>query len=150
MEPILSIVSEIYSLYDTVKDNKETCRRVLERVKSLEQLVQSIKTRHTVSVSAEVERSLKEVNDILKAGQELIKKCTTANLFRRIITAYKRKEDLKILIERINDGFRQLAVAMQLEQGHSIYKVYKEVSREKDDEDARRKDDKTLKDCERN
>ncbi|KAG7219224.1 hypothetical protein INR49_019246 [Caranx melampygus] len=145
-ETILSIASEIHKLYETVKDNKETCHRVLERVKSLEQLAESIKKRDTVRVSEEVERSLKEVIDILKAARELVKKCTTDNWFKRVTRAFKRKEDLRILIERINDGFRQLSVAMQLEHGTGIYMVYEKVSREKDDEAARRKDDKALKD----
>lgn len=146
---ILSIASEIYELYQTVKDNKETCQRVLDEVKSLEHLVESIKKRDTVRALEVVERTLKEVVDILTAGRELIRKCTTDNWFKRVVKASKRRESLKILIERINNGCRRLDISMNLEQGTAIHMVYEEMSRKKDDE-AARKDDKALKECERN
>lgn len=146
---ILTLASEIYELYEAVKDNKETCQRVLVEVKSLERQVKSIKKRDTVRALEDVERTLSEVVDILKAGRELIRKCTMDNWFKRVVKAYKRKESLRILIERICSGLQRLQISMNLEQLNAIHTVHEEMSRKEDDE-AARKDDKALKECERN
>ncbi|XP_056243905.1 mixed lineage kinase domain-like protein [Seriola aureovittata] len=146
VEPILTIVSEIYTLIQNVKANKKSCRRVFGRVQSLEQLVKSIQQRGTVQVSDDVEKALKELNGVLKSAQTIIDKYASSNWVKLILKSSSHKEEFIIVNERLNETFQLLSGALQLEQGNALYMVYVEVSKKKDDEDAGTEDDAELKD----
>ncbi|XP_014829976.1 PREDICTED: mixed lineage kinase domain-like protein [Poecilia mexicana] len=145
VEPILSITSQIYTLVEKVKANKKRCCRVLERVKALEDLVKSIKQRNEVNHSAEVETSLKGLSITLKSAQELIEKYTLSNLVKRILKSSSHGDEFNSVNERLNDAFQSLALALQLEHGNQLFRVFEQISRQKEDEADSREDDAELK-----
>ncbi|MEQ2226928.1 hypothetical protein ILYODFUR_032410, partial [Ilyodon furcidens] len=145
VEPILSIASQIYTLVGNVKANKKRCYRVVERVKVLESLVKSIKLRDALEHSAEVENSLKGLSITLKSAQGLIEKYTLANLVKRILKSNSHGDEFNSVNERLNDAFQSLALALELENGNQVFKIFELISRHKEDEEDRREDDAELK-----
>ncbi|KAK5617332.1 hypothetical protein CRENBAI_007592 [Crenichthys baileyi] len=145
IEPILSIASQIYTLVENVKANKKRCYRVVERVKVLESLVKSIKQRDAFEHSAEVEKALKGLSITLKSAQGLIEKYTLANLVKRILKSNSHGDEFNSVNERLNDAFQSLALALELENGNQVFKVFQLISRHKEDEEDRREDDAELK-----
>ncbi|XP_040895169.1 mixed lineage kinase domain-like protein [Toxotes jaculatrix] len=145
VEPILSIASQIYTLVETVKANKKRCHRVSDRVKALVDLVKSIKQRQGVQASADVEKTLKELSITLKSAQQTIKKYASANWVERILNSSSHGDEFNSVNERLNDAFQVLSVALQLEHGNGLYKVFELAYREKEDEEDGRKDDEELK-----
>ncbi|KAM4734172.1 mixed lineage kinase domain-like protein [Anableps anableps] len=145
VEPILSIASQIYTLVENVKANKKRCCRVVQRVKTLEDLVKSIKQRDAVEHSAEVENALKGLSITLKSAQGLIEKYSLANLVKRILKSSSHGDEFNSVNERLNDAFQSLALALQLEHGNQVFKVFEQISRQTEDEVDSREDDAELK-----
>lgn len=143
VDPILSIASQIYDLVENVKANKKRCRRVCNRVKALEELVKSIK-----QTSPEVEKALRELSVTLQSAQELIRKYASANLVERILHSSNHGDEFNSVNERLNDAFQVLSGALQVEQGNMLYEVFKQTTREKEDQLDGREDDAELKTCE--
>ncbi|XP_041795371.1 mixed lineage kinase domain-like protein [Chelmon rostratus] len=145
IDPILSVASQIYTLVENVKANKKRCQRVSHRVKTLEELVRSIKQREQGQTSADIEKALKELSITLKSAQELIKKYTLANWVERILNSSSHGDEFNTVNERLNDAFQVLSGALQVDQGNMLYQVFELTSREKEDEVDRREDDTELK-----
>ncbi|XP_038130207.1 mixed lineage kinase domain-like protein, partial [Cyprinodon tularosa] len=145
VDPILSVAERIYTLVEKVKANKKRCSRVVKRVKALEGLVKSIKQRDAVDRSAEVENALRGLSFTLKSAQELIEKYTSANLVKRILKSSSHGDEFNSVNERLNDAFSSLSLALQLEHGNEVFKVFDLISRQKEDEDDSKEDDAELK-----
>uniref|UniRef100_A0A3Q4I5T1 Mixed lineage kinase domain like pseudokinase n=1 Tax=Neolamprologus brichardi TaxID=32507 RepID=A0A3Q4I5T1_NEOBR len=143
VDPILSIASQIYDLVENVKANKKRCRRVCNRVKALEELVKSIK-----QTSPGVEKALRELSVTLQSAQELIRKYASANLVERILNSSNHGDEFNSVNERLNDAFQVLSGALQVEQGNMLCEVFKQTTREKEDQLDGREDDAELKTCE--
>uniref|UniRef100_A0A3P9CGS6 Mixed lineage kinase domain like pseudokinase n=1 Tax=Maylandia zebra TaxID=106582 RepID=A0A3P9CGS6_9CICH len=140
VDPILSIASQIYDLVENVKANKKRCRRVCNRVKALEKLVKSIKR-----TPPGVEKPLRELSVTLQSAQELIRKYASANLVERILNSSNHGDEFNSVNERLNDAFQVLSGALQVEQGNMLYEVFKQTTREKEDQLDGREDDAELK-----
>ncbi|XP_035770061.1 mixed lineage kinase domain-like protein [Neolamprologus brichardi] len=140
VDPILSIASQIYDLVENVKANKKRCRRVCNRVKALEELVKSIK-----QTSPGVEKALRELSVTLQSAQELIRKYASANLVERILNSSNHGDEFNSVNERLNDAFQVLSGALQVEQGNMLCEVFKQTTREKEDQLDGREDDAELK-----
>ncbi|XP_005946794.1 mixed lineage kinase domain-like protein isoform X2 [Haplochromis burtoni] len=140
VDPILSIASQIYDLVENVKANKKRCRRVCNRVKALEKLVKSIK-----QTPPGVEKPLRELSVTLQSAQELIRKYASANLVERILNSSNHGDEFNSVNERLNDAFQVLSGALQVEQGNMLYEVFKQTTREKEDQLDGREDDAELK-----
>ncbi|XP_069018883.1 mixed lineage kinase domain-like protein [Embiotoca jacksoni] len=145
VDPILSIASEIYKLVENVKANKRSCHRVSDRVKALEELVQSIREREAVNTSAEVKKGLEELTITLKSARELIRKYTSANWVKRVLKSSSHGDEFNSVNERLTDAFQVLSGAQQVEQGNLLYNVFQITSRVKEDEEDRREDEAELK-----
>lgn len=145
VKDILSLAYEIYSLVENVKANKKRCQRVSERVKALEGLVRSISQRDAVQSCDQVEQALTGLSITLKSAQELIKKYIAANLVKRILKSGSHGDEFNSVNDRLNDAFQSLALALQLENGNAVYKVFEQNSRLKEDEVDRKEDDAELK-----
>uniref|UniRef100_A0A3Q2DQL0 Mixed lineage kinase domain like pseudokinase n=1 Tax=Cyprinodon variegatus TaxID=28743 RepID=A0A3Q2DQL0_CYPVA len=145
VDPILSVAERIYTLVENVKANKKRCSRVVKRVKALEGLVKSIKQRDAVDHSAEVENALRGLSFTLTSAQELIEKYTSANLVKRILKSSSHGDEFNSVNERLNDAFSSLSLALQLEHGNEVFKVFDLISRQKEDEVDSKEDDAELK-----
>lgn len=147
IDPILSVASQIYTLVENVKANKNRCQRVSQRIKSLENLVRSIKKREPGQTSAEGKKALEELSITLKSAHKLIEKYTLANWVQRILKSGSHEDEFESVNERLNDAFQVLSGALQVEQGDLLYQVFELTCREKEDEVDQREDDKELTKC---
>ncbi|XP_037834252.1 mixed lineage kinase domain-like protein isoform X2 [Kryptolebias marmoratus] len=145
VKDVLSLAYEIYSLAENVKANKKRCQRVCERVKTLEGLVNSIEQREAVQSSDQVEKALIGLSITLSSAQELIKKYISANLVKRILKSGSHGDEFNSVNDRLNDAFQSLALALQLEHGNALFKVFEQNSRLEEDEMDGKVDDAELK-----
>ncbi|XP_020787832.1 mixed lineage kinase domain-like protein [Boleophthalmus pectinirostris] len=145
IEPILSIASAIYDLVENVKANKKRCHRVADRVKALEELVQSARKRKAILKSDVVEKGLQELTITLTSARDLIEKYTQASWVQRILKSGSHLDGFTTVNERLNDAFQVLSGALQVEHGDMIYEVFEISHRQKLDEMDSREDDAELK-----
>lgn len=145
IDPILSIASEIYSLVEKVMANKKRCRRVVERVKALAELVQSVRQRDKVLASAEVDKALRELSITLKSAKVLIEKYTQSSWVKRVVKSGSHMDDFNTVNDRLNDAFQILSGALQVEQSNMLRKLFDMSSRQRQDEVDGREDDAEIK-----
>ncbi|KAG8012373.1 E3 ubiquitin-protein ligase RFWD3 [Nibea albiflora] len=145
IEPILSIASEIYSLVEKVKANRERCQRLSCRVKALDDLVKAIKETGQKQTSAEVKQSLMELHITLKSAKDFIEKFTSANCIKRFVSSRSHEDEFGSLNERLNDAFQVLSGFLQVEQRNMLHQVFDQTTRQKEDEVDGRKDNEELK-----
>lgn len=144
VKPVLRLASEIYALVEKVKANKKRCRRVSDRVRALEKLVRSFSRREPGGNSAGVEQALRELSVTLASAQQLIKKYTLSNWVERVLSSRSHGDEFSSVNERLNDAFQVLVGAEQLQQGNLLARVFELSSRQREDEDDRREDDREL------
>ncbi|XP_056138090.1 mixed lineage kinase domain-like protein [Lampris incognitus] len=131
INPILAMVSSIYILSDEVKANRKHCQRVAQRVRALEELVRAVKPEQ---ISPDVNRALEELKITLESTEQLIRKYASSSFLRRIINAYNHGEEFGILNERFNDAYQVLSLALQVDHGDKLNKVFEITSRQAEDE----------------
>uniref|UniRef100_A0A8C6MBC0 Protein kinase domain-containing protein n=2 Tax=Nothobranchius furzeri TaxID=105023 RepID=A0A8C6MBC0_NOTFU len=142
---ILDLAKSIYSLVENAKANKKRCQRVSERVKALESLVKSIEQRSAVQPADDINKALNELSITLTSAYHLIKKYTMSHLVKRILMSSSHGDEFNGVNERLNDAFQNLALALQVEHGNEVYKVFELISRQKEDEVDGKEDDAELK-----
>ncbi|XP_061578693.1 mixed lineage kinase domain-like protein [Cololabis saira] len=142
---ILSAATEIYKLVETVKANKNRCRRVSDRVEALVSLVTSFQERKSVQRSDEVQKTLEELVETLKLAQKVIEKYTSANLVKRILKANTHTDKFEDLNNRLNDAYKVLALALHLEEGNAVRIVFDAIKQMHEDMKDGKEDDAELK-----
>lgn len=145
IEPILSIASEIYTLVEKVKANRERCQRLSCRVKALEKVIKETGKRQP---SGEVEQALRELHITLESAKNFIEKFTSANLMKRIVNSGNHEGEFDIFNERLSDAVQVLSVFLQVEQQNVLDQVFDQTTRQKEDAVDGRKDNEELKKCE--
>ncbi|KAF7645131.1 hypothetical protein LDENG_00209510 [Lucifuga dentata] len=145
IDPILATASSIYSLYEQVKANKERSCRIIRRVKAFEDLVKPIKKVKQAKASKAVEKPLNELYTTLISAEELLRKYTSASWLKRILKSGSYKDDFDNVNLRLADNFEVLVIALNLEHGHMLFKVFDEVSRKQEDVLDGQKDDAEMK-----
>ncbi|XP_033982799.1 mixed lineage kinase domain-like protein [Trematomus bernacchii] len=146
IELIVSIASQIYSLMEKVKANKKRCHRVCDRVKALERLVESIlQQRKKGQTSADVERCLEELSITLQSAKEVMEKYCGASFMMRVLKSGSHEDEFNTLNDLLNDAFQVLSGSLQVEQGNVLLKGFEQSTREKEDEQDRKQDDRELK-----
>ncbi|TMS04997.1 Mixed lineage kinase domain-like protein [Larimichthys crocea] len=142
IEPILSIASEIYTLVEKVKANRERCQRLSCRVKALEKVIKETGKRQP---SGEVEQALRELHITLESAKNFIEKFTSANLMKRIVNSGNHEGEFDIFNERLSDAVQILSVFLQVEQQNVLDQVFDQTTRQKEDAVDGRKDNEELK-----
>ncbi|XP_035985161.1 mixed lineage kinase domain-like protein [Fundulus heteroclitus] len=142
---IVSIASEIYKVVQKVKINKKTCERLRDRVKALEGLVSSIESMEAAQHSAEVKKSLEELNTTLNSAFKVMEIFTRTHWFKSLIKIRSYEEDFKLVNDRLHDNMQNLTTALELKQTHDIVELVKQAFRQRDDEEDRKEDAKELK-----
>ncbi|XP_010748607.2 mixed lineage kinase domain-like protein [Larimichthys crocea] len=142
IEPILSIASEIYTLVEKVKANRERCQRLSCRVKALEKVIKETGKRQP---SGEVEQALRELHITLESAKNFIEKFTSANLMKRIVNSGSHEGEFDIFNERLSDAVQVLSVFLQVEQQNVLDQVFDQTTRQKEDAVDGRKDNEELK-----
>lgn len=146
IEPIFSISSKIYDLVEKVKANKKRCRRVSKRVKSLVQVVESIRDRGATVTSADVTKSLQELCGTLRSAQILIEKYTMAKWIERILKSGSHGDEFDEVHNRLDDAFQVLSLSLQVEQRNLLYKEFKLSTKQRDQD--KKEDRQELQKCE--
>lgn len=145
IDPILSISSAIYDLVENVKANKKRCRRVADRVKALEELVKSVKTRKATLKSEEVGKALRELRFTLISARDHIERYTQASWVQRVLKSGSHMDGFTTVNERLNDAFQVLSGLLQVEHSNMLSQVFELSNRQKQDEMDGQDDEEELK-----
>ncbi|XP_029952568.1 mixed lineage kinase domain-like protein [Salarias fasciatus] len=116
IDPILSLASEIHTLVKNVKDNKDRCLYVSNRVETLEGPVRGIKELGAAQLKdkAMVEITLKDLRDTLQAAKKLIEKYTSANKVKLFFKSSIYGERFTIVNDHLNDASQTLCLALHV------------------------------------
>lgn len=126
---ILSLCKGIIWLASEVKANKKRCRRLSERVKAMEEIVQSIRQRGPRQISSNVNRALGMLTTTLTQAQELVHKCTKT----RFPNLVKCKSEFDSVNENLRDIFQILSGALQVEQGNMMHQLFQDCAEDDND-----------------
>ncbi|KAM9470111.1 mixed lineage kinase domain-like protein [Clarias gariepinus] len=140
IDPILSIAEKLSAVCDEVKANKKRCRRLVQRVSALVELVNAVKHNGLGKNPELVQRGLRELKVTLESAEQVLKKYASSSCLKRIVKAFDLGEEFGSLNERLNDAAQLLSLALQVEQRKRMEEVFKEDKRTKEDEDDRRYD----------
>ncbi|KAI3370729.1 hypothetical protein L3Q82_007107 [Scortum barcoo] len=135
VEPILSIITQIYSLAENVKANKDRCQRVAQRSKALQELVLTIKQRGPGQISTPLENALRELCASLEEAKTLMMKFSQTKGVKSFWKSGSHEEKFNKVNERLTDNFQVLSGALQIEHGTMLSKVYQTVSGRSFDEE---------------
>ena len=125
---IFSVSKTIYEMVENMKTNKERCQRVAQRVKSLEELVLSIKQRGPGQVSPAVVKALNDLWITLISTKGLMNKYSQTKAFKSFLKSKSHEEKFYEMNERLTDHFQVLSGVLQVEHGNMLCKVYDSVS----------------------
>ncbi|XP_074490444.1 uncharacterized protein LOC141767098 [Sebastes fasciatus] len=130
---ILTLSKSIIWMVAEAKANKKRCRRLAERVKAMEELVESIKRRGSGQISTTTNRALWQLYMTLTTAEELVRKSTKTKFLNQL----KCKSEFNSVNESLNDIFQVLSGALQVEQGSVMLRMFQDytVEEEKDDWD---------------
>ncbi|XP_053282864.1 uncharacterized protein LOC128444411 isoform X1 [Pleuronectes platessa] len=128
LSSIFSVCKTIYGMAENIKTNKERCQRVAKRVKSLEEMVLSIKQRGPGQMSSAVVKALNDLWISLISTKELIMKYSQTKAFMSFLKSNRHEEQFNKMNESLTDNFQVLSGVLQVEHGNMLCKVYDSVS----------------------
>ncbi|KAF3706074.1 Mixed lineage kinase domain-like protein [Channa argus] len=131
---ILSICKAIYVMGDKATTNKDYCKRVVQRVKALEELVLTIEKRGPGQISSTVANALTELSHTLDSAMDLVKTFSQSNSVKRFIKSKSHENKFSQVNEKLTQCFQILSGALQIEQGNMLSKVLEVVSEKRQDE----------------
>ncbi|KAK9516151.1 hypothetical protein VZT92_024104 [Zoarces viviparus] len=123
VDPILSLCMGIYQMAENVKANKESCQRVADRVRTLEELVLTIKQRGPGQMSAVVENALKELCNTLALAKRVLIKYSQTKKVENFLKSRSHKDKFRELNNRLTESFQVLSGALQIEQVNMLHTV---------------------------
>ncbi|KAM3609025.1 uncharacterized protein V6R79_008643 [Siganus canaliculatus] len=126
---ILSLSSAIHSLVQNVKENKERCRQIEDRVEALEDLVRSIKEKKPQRISNNVMESLKQLCQSLDAAKTLVTRFGQTKRTQSIVKSHSLKDDFRKMDKRLRDNLEMLVSALVVDQGSVLNNVYETVKK---------------------
>ncbi|XP_026032625.1 rho GTPase-activating protein gacO-like [Astatotilapia calliptera] len=135
-EGILSLTTTIKKMADTMKSNKERCRRITERVKAVERLVLNITQSDPSQISDTVDGALRELYVILNSAKDLIAKFSQTKSVKTFFKAGNIEEKFSEVNQRLTENFQVLSGALQIEHTTMLQKVYEAVSRQNTEEEV--------------
>ncbi|XP_027885747.1 mixed lineage kinase domain-like protein [Xiphophorus couchianus] len=142
VKDIVGVVKTIYELAEKVKANQSRWCRIRERVKALEELVDSADK--NILENEQVQKALEELLHVLKSAQAQIGNYANASCFRHVIKSNSYEEEFDTLNKRLSEVFERLSLALQLDQRSKLFKVFELANRQREDEEDRKKDIKEL------
>ncbi|XP_019216399.1 formin-like protein 2 isoform X2 [Oreochromis niloticus] len=135
-EHILSLTKTIKKMVNTMKSNKERCRRIAERVQAVERLVLNITQSDPSQISETVNVTLKELYTILNSAKDLIAKFSQTKSVKTFFKAGNIEEKFNEVNQRLTENFQVLSGALQIEHTNMLQKVYAAVSRQNTEEEV--------------
>ncbi|XP_005953181.1 formin-like protein 2 [Haplochromis burtoni] len=135
-ERILSLTTTIKKMADTMKSNKERCRRIAERVQAVERLVINITQSDPSQISDTVDGALRELYVILNSAKDLIAKFSQTKSVKTFFKAGNIEEKFSEVNQRLTENFQVLSGALQIEHTTMLQKVYEAVSKQSTEEEV--------------
>lgn len=122
----LSLCKTIYNMVSTVKANKQLCRQLADKVKSLEDLVLSV-SGQSGQVSSPVYKALKKLCENLESARYLTEEFSTMKAFSCFMMSSSMKEKFQDMDKRLSDNLHMLSGALLVEQRKVLHQVYATV-----------------------
>ncbi|XP_068579438.1 uncharacterized protein [Cebidichthys violaceus] len=117
LDMALNLCSTIYQMADNAKANKRNCQHVVQRVKVMEGLVLTLKTKEQDGISPTVENALKDLCSTLKSAKTLMEKFTRNNTLRGLRKSGKDDDQFSNVDERLIDNFQVLSGVFLIDHG---------------------------------
>lgn len=130
IELTLSLIKHVYNAAQTAKANKDRCQLIAKRVKALEEVVLSIRQQGLVAgcISSTTENALKELCTTLVAAKNLMVKHSRDGTVMGLWRAGSNGEKINEINDRLNHSSQVLSMALQIEQGNVLQRVFQTVS----------------------
>lgn len=128
LEHVFSLFKTIYCMAMNIKANKERCTDIAQRVKSIEKLVQTIQQRGPGQISVSVQDALMDLYSTLESVKAWMAKFYQTKRFMSFIKSGSHEEKFNKLDKRLSETFSVLSVALQVEQGDRLDRVYDTIS----------------------
>ncbi|XP_033982804.1 WD repeat-containing protein 87-like [Trematomus bernacchii] len=119
---LIKPVQSIYSMFDKMKFNEQTCPHILERLKALENLALFIQQKESEQLSEDVNEALEKLNKVLLLADELIQKFSECVKVIRAGKSSDYKLEFETLNKSLSDAFVTLSAALHAQQGKMLDK----------------------------
>lgn len=122
----LTMCKSLYSMFSTMKNNKQLYGDLAKKVKALEDQVRTIK-KGSGHIPSGVCRALKALCENLDFAQELMLRYSDISPVSGFVKSKSLKEKFLNVDKRLTDDLHMLSTAMQIEHGKVLHKVYDTV-----------------------
>lgn len=122
----LSLCKTIYSMLGAVKANKQLCRELAHKVKSLEELILSVSGR-SGQISSPVYKAMKNLCENLESARNLMVEFSTMKAFFCFLMSSSVKEKFQDMDKKLSDNLHMLSGALLVEQRKVLDQVYATV-----------------------
>lgn len=122
----LSLCKTIYDMVGAVKANKQLCRELADRVKSLEELVLSVRGR-SGPISSPVHKALEKLCENLESARSLMVEFSSMKTFSWFVKSGSLKAKFQDVDRRLSDNLHMLSGALLVEQREVLHDVYATV-----------------------
>ncbi|XP_033982803.1 mixed lineage kinase domain-like protein [Trematomus bernacchii] len=112
----------IYSMFEKMKFNEQTCPHILERLKALENLALFILQKESEQLSEDLNEALGKLKKVLLSADELIQKFTESLAVTRVVKSSDYKLEFETLNKSLTDAFVTLSAALHAQQGKMLDK----------------------------
>lgn len=122
----LTMCKSLYSMFSSMKNNKQLYGDLAKKVKALEDQVRTIK-KGSGSIPSGVCRALKTLCENLDFAQNLMLRYSKISPVSGFVKSKSLKEKFLNVDKRLTDSLHILSTAMQIEHGKVLHKVYDTV-----------------------
>ncbi|XP_060893126.1 uncharacterized protein LOC132973597 [Labrus mixtus] len=124
IENVFSLFKTIYCMAMNVKVNKERCRDIAERVRSIERLVLQIQQGDGGQISVSLQNALMDLCSTLESVKEWMEKFSKAKRFQSFIKSNSHEEKFNNMDKKLTQSFDLLSGALLIEQRDTLNRVY--------------------------
>lgn len=126
---LVDIAERLYSLCQTVQDNKEQCGRLGALVSSLKEVLESVRRQDPSRRAPDLDARLAELRACFEDAEALVTKYGGAGRLSRVLKARAIEEDFQGVFKRLGDLQDLLSLSLQVEQRGAVQAVRDTVDR---------------------
>uniref|UniRef100_UPI0037E92804 uncharacterized protein n=1 Tax=Semicossyphus pulcher TaxID=241346 RepID=UPI0037E92804 len=127
LDYIFSLFKTIYRMAENVKANKERCKELAQKVRSLEKQVCTIQQRGPGQISITVEETLMYLCRNLEAAKDWMMKYSQSKRMMSFLKSSSHEQKFYKLDKKLTENFNLLSGALLIEQGDMLKKVWDSV-----------------------
>lgn len=133
----LTMCKSLYSMFFTMKNNKQLCGDLAKKVKALEDQVRTIK-KGSGRIPSGVCRALTTLCENLDFAQNLMFRYSKISPVSGFVKSKSLKEKFLNVDKRLTDSLQILSAAMQIEHGKVLHEVYDTVRKKRPSSSSQR------------